>query len=196
MDFSAREHNGSIELVIELKNRGSGPAHLLRADASARYRASAVPLDLAALPLRLSARLPGRDVHPHAAEPGRGAVSPLAEIVARRDPPRRARFRSTASWRRRSTIHPRLLPARARSVRQAWRLLHRRADPAGVRHPDGRAHPGALPARWARRRISRSSNWAPADARWPKHSPNGATFRWTSPQAALPERFRGVVFCQ
>jgi hypothetical protein len=46
-------------------------------------------------------------------------------------------------------------------------------------------------------RISPSSSWAPADARWPLRSPNGATFPvdlGVDPDGAMPERFRGVVF--
>src|SRR5580698_2017446 len=65
-----------------------GLAQLLCADPSAGHRAPAIRLDVAALPVRLSARLPDRDVHPNAAEPGRRAVSPLGEIL--RDEIRRA----------------------------------------------------------------------------------------------------------
>src|SRR6185295_7218242 len=56
--------------------------YLLRPCPRARHRASAVPLDLPALPLRLPPRLPGRDVHPHAAEPGIAAVTPAGEAIA------------------------------------------------------------------------------------------------------------------
>ena len=74
----------------------------------------------------------------------------------------------------------------ARSLRQGRRLLHRRADPAGVRHPDRRAHSPALPRRWASRAISRWWNSAPAGAKWPRPSPSGATFRWMSIPASCP----------
>ena len=56
----------------------------------------------------------------------------------------------------------RLLPPRARSVRQGGRLLHGRADPAGLRNPDGRAHPPALPRDGRAARTSRWWNWARA----------------------------------
>src|SRR5262249_37273985 len=50
----------------------------------ARYRALAVPVDVSALPLRLHARLPGRDVCTHTTEPGRAFVTPLGELLAAR----------------------------------------------------------------------------------------------------------------
>src|SRR5690242_19124719 len=59
-----------------------GPAHVLRADPSARYRAQPVSLDTAELPLRLPARLCSRDVYADAPEPGKPAVTPLALLLS------------------------------------------------------------------------------------------------------------------
>src|SRR5438477_4414853 len=60
-----------------------GIAHVLCADPSARHRKHAIPLDHAALPLRLPARLRDRDVHSHAAKPG-PEVTPLGTLLRER----------------------------------------------------------------------------------------------------------------
>ena len=162
LDFSAREHNGTIELVIELKDRRPGPAHLLRARPRPRHRAPAVPLDLPALPLRLHARLPGRDVRRTPQSRDAAAVTPAGEILAaeiRRDGPIPfRRFMEVALYHPEHGYYRRA----ARSVRQARRLLHRRAAPARLRHSDGRAHPPALPRDGRAAATSPSSNSARA----------------------------------
>ena len=65
----------------------------------------------------------------------------LSEEIRRTGPIPFHRFMEVALY------HPgaRLLPPPARPIRRARRFLHRRADPAGLRHPDGRAHPPAPP---------------------------------------------------
>src|ERR1051326_7722505 len=77
-------------------------AHLLRPHPSARYRKSSVPLDPAALPLRLHARLPGGNVYPHAPKPGYAGVTaleaPLRERIAREGPIPFREFMQTALY--------------------------------------------------------------------------------------------------
>ena len=164
----------AVELVIELKESRPRPAHLLRSRPRPRHRAPAVPLDLPALSLRLHARLPGRDVHPHAAKPGTAAMTPAGEVlaaeIARDGPISFRRFMEVALYHPEHGYYRR----RPRSVRQRRRLLHRRTDPAGVRHPDGRAHSAALPGDGRARGFHRGGTGRGPRARWRRRSPNGS----------------------
>src|SRR5579872_2305214 len=60
-----------------------GITHVLCAHSPARYRARAVPMDDAAVPLRLHARLPGGDVRAHTPKPRAAAVTSLLEPLLR-----------------------------------------------------------------------------------------------------------------
>src|ERR1035441_2547947 len=175
----------------------TGPAHLLCAVASAGYRASAIPLDLAAVPLRLSARLPDRNVHPHSADPGRRAVSPLTETLRdeiRRDGPlsfrrfmeaalydpvhgyyRRARdpFGKQGDFYTAEQIQPVfgiLMAARIRALNQE---MGAPPDFTVVELGAGRGEMAAAFSEW---------RYIPVDL--------GVDLK----QGAMPERFRGVVF--
>ena len=77
---------------------------------------------------------------------------------------------------------------------KAGRLLHRRADAAGLRHPRWRRASASSTGRWASRAASPWWNWergggemAEAFAEW-RYVPVDLD------SGALPERFRGVVF--
>ena len=77
---------------------------------------------------------------------------------------------------------------------KAGRLLHGRADPAGLRHPDGGAHPPALPRDGRAARISRWSNWARAGGEMAEAFSEWRYVPVDIDCGELPESFRGVVF--
>ena len=82
----------------------------------------------------------------------------------------------------------------ARSVRQAGRLLHRRADPARLRHAHGRAHPPTLSRHGRAAGFHGGRAGRRTRARWPRRSRSGATSPWISIPASCRRSLRGVVF--
>ena len=126
LDFSAREHNGAIELVIALERpppractpttRRSTPRDIEHPQfpwTFQRYLYDCMHDYLVEMFLR------------HAAEPGRSAMTPAGELLAAEIRARRARFRSAASWRWRSTIRSTATTA-GRAIRSASRATSSR----------------------------------------------------------------------
>ncbi len=122
-------------------------------------------------------------------------MSPLDGTAGRARSSATVPFRSAASWRPRSTIQPTATTAARR-------------DPfgkAGDFYTAEQIQPvfGILMAARIRQlyremgeppATSPWSSWAPDAARWPKRSPSGDTFPWTSSPASCPADFTGVVF--